>query len=639
MDIIKAIVLIWVTTGDVISDATYNASACFGSDWSTCSTLLMDKCTQDQKIHIMEQNYGVTVGACVESPHNEGCLRADSGCCAYKENDCLAGYTQLHSYNFYRQCSGNSACTTNVGRAYLICNGRTELSSYATIKYACITDIAQMCSQSLTKMEEVHMIFDKQKSSFMFASNCECRLASAGRLVVKYVDIRMARVHTESERTNCSSAYLTSEPAIELPPKCVDAIDESSNFFHGTVVDSNTHSVVITLMDIYKHGDDDAPEYVWIAVSARNNAQVEVTCIRTPFVQYTTTTTETASQTIHDNTVNADVGGLKVWIIVVVAVVAVILLVAGVGTYVIYCRSNTCNVVEYDEPSVDVIVTTVRNTDHAGRASSESTHSGTRNVYSVIPFLDNRISEYVMGTLHNKNEEKGSQKHLASYGTLAKIRHRFRRLTALLKKDSTLPSLYRSPNASVTSFRTKKETRKLEMSSPISEEKYRPSNLTKMTLFKKKWIAKAKPKSINSVAYEDLTNTDNRELKEVYMKYGEFQTADCESNVQFQTKLLQQMSSVHKSSSTLKIKSGSNVEQRDLKEIQCEHEYDTIDESNENNNGIGIVDFRAPCYVHEKGLCLHDNHDDDDTQGYLTPMSTFKYSSSNDTTSINESRF
>ncbi|KAH3739646.1 hypothetical protein DPMN_046300 [Dreissena polymorpha] len=116
-------------------------------------------------------------------------------------------------------------------------------------------------------MEEVHMIFDKQKSSFMFASNCECRLASAGRLVVKYVDIRMARVHTESERTNCSSAYLTSEPAIELPPKCVDAIDESSNFFHGTVVDSNTHSVVITLMDIYKHGDDDAPEYVWIAVS------------------------------------------------------------------------------------------------------------------------------------------------------------------------------------------------------------------------------------------------------------------------------------------------------------------------------------------------------------------------------------
>ncbi|XP_052241346.1 uncharacterized protein LOC127851555 [Dreissena polymorpha] len=262
-------------------------------------------CSDSELIYLIDQKYGSKNGSCSTIENN--CFMSGSGCCSQTGSDCLKDYAQSHAYDLHRACSGKSNCEIQAA-GNLNCYGNPEWSTYGKISFSCTraSDVVHFCDHAIVEKESAHIIFDKQEFSSNNHSFCSCNVASSENLIVTYVDVRLERFHTTKSTTNCSSSRLDSFPQIHTPIVCTSTLDDYANFVYKRTVNTTIRNVRLELNDLFKLDAFDSPVYVWVLVTARNNANVNVSCaslMTTPKITTTTTkTTTTATQTTMNTT-------------------------------------------------------------------------------------------------------------------------------------------------------------------------------------------------------------------------------------------------------------------------------------------------------------------------------------------------
>ncbi|KAH3739679.1 hypothetical protein DPMN_046336 [Dreissena polymorpha] len=550
-----------VTLDTVISLTTYNASACFGSDGSSCNTLVLDQCKDDERIYVSDQKYGVKVETC---NNKNKCLTPGSGCCAYKAGDCMESLTQLHSYDLYRTCSGQSTCKTQVGRQSNIgCNGGFSVSTYATISYSCITESIDFCKPSLTSGESVNIIFDKRTSLFTAASYCSCNISSSQALVVKYVDIRMATSHTEVSRTECASAWFESAPPFTLPKSCDPGVNDDMNFVYQTNVTTGFKTVRLGLNGLYIKGANDSPSFVWIVVTAINNANVDVKCAKSAFdptltspaIIPTTPTTITQSNISLPNSTNKEDGGSSNGAIIggVVSAVIVLMIIAGVLFYVLVYKRRGCPIkrIKLRRGAPDVAVTNmsykshgeeyaeigfvpdispVENPSYQERVTGTTALSTETNLNDYLDKMTSNGHTYqnTGGVQKSANAIILPQKSPRPPGTLAKIRQQTSRFVALFKKPTDnqlkVSSHPRISDVSTGSYDHIRAFNKVDISLPIANQSHMYSHTNTQQTFDLNRPVEVDSKSAVAIPVETKQKEIERELSAVHVgdQYIEF---------------------------------------------------------------------------------------------------------------------
>ncbi|XP_052241348.1 serine-rich adhesin for platelets-like [Dreissena polymorpha] len=193
-------------------------------------------------------------------------------------------------------------CQLRAAGKLVFCNATYRLSTYSTIWYSCIKDVINFCEGVSTITKSAHIIFDKKNQrSSCGLSNCSCFLSSTGNFEVTYIDIRMARIHTDF--TVCSSAVLVSDPTVFQNKQCNTSLEEHEHFEYQLKNKTSVSKLSIELRDLYANGADDSPEFVWILVKADKNADITVKCESLmPTTCTTSTDSTTTSTTSTDST-------------------------------------------------------------------------------------------------------------------------------------------------------------------------------------------------------------------------------------------------------------------------------------------------------------------------------------------------
>ncbi|KAH3739671.1 hypothetical protein DPMN_046325 [Dreissena polymorpha] len=282
MGIIAVIIFVLLACYDVMAITSYNVTACHNLR-NDCGMLKLDECADNEIMYLSEMTYGLKnqsfIASCSQT--EESCFRDDVGCCHHSASDCLSNYTAYHAYEIKRQCSGNSKCQLRAAGNLVSCSATSRrLSTYSTIWYSCIKDVINFCEGIYNITKSAHIIFDKKTQSPLCGrSNCSCVLSSTENLEITYIDIRMAKRHTDIEFSDCSSAVLVSEPNVYQNKQCNTSLEEDAHFEYMFKNKTSVSTLSIELRDLYANDPGDSPEFVWILVEADKNADITVRCV------------------------------------------------------------------------------------------------------------------------------------------------------------------------------------------------------------------------------------------------------------------------------------------------------------------------------------------------------------------------
>ncbi|XP_052807984.1 uncharacterized protein LOC128236893 isoform X2 [Mya arenaria] len=312
----------------ISAQGQHTASACFGNGNNDCYNLILDACNAGERIELISQQYGYKEGRCPVK--GKDCTDPNNGCCAFNTLDCIGEYTRLHAFNLHSTCSGKPKCQTVAVQNRLSCG---RFSGYATIDYDCVPEALSFCSDKMLTRSFVDVIFD-QSTPYSNKTECTCSVTSSDNIIVEYVDVRMFKAQNTLQGSECPSASLAISTTF-VNTGCVSTLNEEDNFKYDEVNTTFSKNVELLLTNLYKTGPLDLPEFVWIKVSAENDADVTVKCART--VQTPTARPTTAESTSGGDPGNLKDGGINTGVAVAVVLVLLILIAAAGAFFYFYC--------------------------------------------------------------------------------------------------------------------------------------------------------------------------------------------------------------------------------------------------------------------------------------------------------------
>ncbi|XP_060556522.1 uncharacterized protein LOC132717134 [Ruditapes philippinarum] len=271
-----------------------SVSACHGNTEPACHFITLD-CEQGSRIRILTMKYGVKEDKC--NNRKNRCLDPNKdGCCTYNTEDCMEYYSDLHAYNLYKDCSGKQTCGPLPVPNRILSSCDSKISTYVHVTYECLpvkneVKFCRVGNLSNVNGKQLSVVFNKSEESSSTPANCSCFITATqnGEAQIDYVDIRMFKSLTSIQGSSCSSATLTSVPDDNFDTQCVNSKPEEDNFKYGHLTTGTV--IEMKLLNLFRNGNDDAPQFVWLHITADDQSNVNVQCFKHANHQTTIPTT------------------------------------------------------------------------------------------------------------------------------------------------------------------------------------------------------------------------------------------------------------------------------------------------------------------------------------------------------------
>ncbi|KAK3603335.1 hypothetical protein CHS0354_025943 [Potamilus streckersoni] len=309
--------------GTIIPDFEKIETACYGSD-PICDFYSL-KCNSSARILLGTLQYGSkNDSVCrdnVQLPNKPGHCNYTENCCTYQTGDCAMDFTMEDTYKAYYNCSGKDMCISIQSPWTLLRNCSDSTSSYVKLQYNCIEDssIIQLNEESSVTLNSSSSFvqFDARRNVSISSTsrNCSCEIVGVGNdsntVTVEIKDVRLSRILSVNNVTNCSSARLFIGDSFQESCNS-NASHNYVNFVNGKRFYFNVTSnstLKIRLEDLFLDGEEDIPAMVWLYIEALS--PIDIKCNPQPLSPPTTiapTVTTSTTDTTPDVTATEAVG-------------------------------------------------------------------------------------------------------------------------------------------------------------------------------------------------------------------------------------------------------------------------------------------------------------------------------------------